>query len=494
MILLSKKFQTLLLTIIFVVREINQVMKENLMPQGIVRRVEILGLFGRFDHTVPPSGVLHSPAILYGDNGVGKSTILNLVFHLMSAADDRGHRTALHKIPFDRAKVELSNGYTLTAQRSQEYVDDEILILAIELDGAVITEWRQSPSSRRHHYDLDARVYQEMAEKGLFRPSFLGDVFHESRTREQHDGIKRGEKEYLSLLEKCAPSIFYLNADRKLDSDSVADPSDEIEMRQLLNHRELKRIPDILQASRAVSLKQALATASRWVTRRAVKSANLGAENVHSVYENVINQVANNYRVGEIEVSEDELAQLGEDIDKIERDAKDFSKYELTSELSMNHFRRALSTGTNKARAISYSLITPYTKSLGGRLEAIRPEYDVLNKFVTVINEFLSRKSIYFSLTQGFFIRDDEGNLLEATQLSSGEQQLLLIFCYVLAARDRPSVFIVDEPEISLNVKWQRIMVDSLLQVAAGTDIQFIFASHSIELLTQHEDSVVAIG
>jgi len=82
---------------------------------------------------------------------------------------------------------------------------------------------------------------------------------------------------------------------------------------------------------------------------------------------------------------------------------------------------------------------------------------------------------------------------LEPANLSSGEQQLLLLFCYVLIARDQPSVFMIDEPEISLNVKWQRQLVQSLLDITAYSKIQFIFASHSVELLSQHRGRVVQL-
>lgn len=464
------------------------------MLQGIIRRVNISGLFGRYDYVIPQSGDLHSPAILYGDNGVGKSTILNLIFHLLSSAGDRGHRTALRKIKFSEVRVELLNGTMLSATRTGEFDDDETIVLQVHHYQNLVAEWKYTGSRSRYHFEDDT-VFRDFIESGIdpseISQSALRRLYQKKSV---DDGVKRGEKEYLSTLSQDAPNIFYLNADRKLDSDSVADPSDEIEIRQILGRRELKRTTDILHASRGISLKQALSTASRWVNRRAVRSANRGAENVHLVYERIIGQLATDYNDEELQVERSEIDNLISSIDDIERDALAFSKYELTSELEMARFRRALSSEIDQANAISARLITPYVESLSSRLEAIRPVYDVLNNFVTVINSFLTRKKINYTLSQGFFITDELNDALEPSELSSGEQQLLLIFSYVLAARDHPSVFIIDEPEISLNVKWQRKMVNSLLQVAAGSQIQFILASHSIELLTQHEDSVVTVG
>jgi ABC-type glutathione transport system ATPase component len=51
----------------------------------------------------------------------------------------------------------------------------------------------------------------------------------------------------------------------------------------------------------------------------------------------------------------------------------------------------------------------------------------------------------------------------------------------------------IDEPEISLNIKWQRQLIKALLGIADEGRVQFIFASHSIELLSQHRDRVVKL-
>lgn len=74
--------------------------------------------------------------------------------------------------------------------------------------------------------------------------------------------------------------------------------------------------------------------------------------------------------------------------------------------------------------------------------------------------------------------------------LSSGERQLILLFCYVISASEETAIFIIDEPEISLNVIWQRKLGNTLLEFAKGRNVQFILATHSIELLTGHKENV----
>ena len=51
-----------------------------------------------------------------------------------------------------------------------------------------------------------------------------------------------------------------------------------------------------------------------------------------------------------------------------------------------------------------------------------------------------------------------------------------------------------DEPEISLNVKWQRRLVRALLDCIRGSRVQLVFATHSIELLAQHKTNVIKLS
>jgi predicted ATP-dependent endonuclease of OLD family len=51
----------------------------------------------------------------------------------------------------------------------------------------------------------------------------------------------------------------------------------------------------------------------------------------------------------------------------------------------------------------------------------------------------------------------------------------------------------IDEPEISLNIKWQRNLIKALVDITDGESTQFIFASHSMEILSVHLDKVIRL-
>jgi predicted ATP-dependent endonuclease of OLD family len=68
-----------------------------------------------------------------------------------------------------------------------------------------------------------------------------------------------------------------------------------------------------------------------------------------------------------------------------------------------------------------------------------------------------------------------------------------MLFCNTLPARETTCIFMIDEPEISLNVKWQRKLIQSLIELTKDKQVQFIFATHSIELLSQYRENVARL-
>ncbi len=314
-----------------------------------------------------------------------------------------------------------------------------------------------------------------------------------SPRRKEFEGIPRGEQAYLDALKAHVPTLFILNADRRLDSDSVADPSDEVELRRTMQYGEPKRINELVVRSREIALSQALSAASRWISRKAVLGTNQGSMNVHSVYGDVLRRLVSPNKKAAPVPTTGSGADLLKQLAHIDSKSSEHARYELATHLPTNDFRKALSGRSTSKSTLAAELLQPYIKSVEGRLEAVEPIYQLIDRFVTIVNSLLSDKTISFKLSQGFSIQNRLGVPLKPAQLSSGEQQLLLLFCYVLTARDTPTVFMIDEPEISLNIKWQRQLVQSLLDITQGASIQFVFASHSMELLAQHRSRVVKL-
>jgi len=108
--------------------------------------------------------------------------------------------------------------------------------------------------------------------------------------------------------------------------------------------------------------------------------------------------------------------------------------------------------------------------------------FQPLNNYIELLNEFHDTKQ--FSLNEG-----EKGGLkiskkgapIPISQLSSGEKQLIIILTETLIQRESQTVFIADEPELSLHIEWQRKIVPSIRKL--NPNAQVIIATHSPEIV-----------
>jgi ABC-type lipoprotein export system ATPase subunit len=111
-----------------------------------------------------------------------------------------------------------------------------------------------------------------------------------------------------------------------------------------------------------------------------------------------------------------------------------------------------------------------------------------LNLLIDIIHEFIEDKT--FNLEGGGLeITGSRQNTLTVERLSSGEKQLLILLTETLMQRERPYVFLADEPELSLHIAWQRKIIPSIKRL--NPNAQVIVATHSPEIAGEHQSSIV---
>ena len=79
---------------------------------------------------------------------------------------------------------------------------------------------------------------------------------------------------------------------------------------------------------------------------------------------------------------------------------------------------------------------------------------------------------------------------ITSDKLSAGEKQMLSFLCYNTFS-ENASIFI-DEPELSLHVDWQRLLLPTLLE--QGTNNQFFIATHSPFIYAKYPDKEIPLG
>ena len=152
-----------------------------------------------------------------------------------------------------------------------------------------------------------------------------------------------------------------------------------------------------------------------------------------------------------------------------------------------------MNRANNASTEILNTVLKPYFDGHHARLNALAPAQKVIDEFITLLSEFFSHKSVVLDVRTGLQILDRKNKKIPLESLSSGERQLIVLFCNVITARKDGTILVIDEPEISLNVKWQRRLISALLSCLDEVSTQIILATHSIEILSQYDEYVVTL-
>jgi ABC-type lipoprotein export system ATPase subunit len=127
--------------------------------------------------------------------------------------------------------------------------------------------------------------------------------------------------------------------------------------------------------------------------------------------------------------------------------------------------------------------------------EATLQKFDVLENFrghLELFTSFLNRRFVGKTAApraeRGLVFLLPDGSELEPSQLSSGEQQMLVLAYEVLFETPPGTLLLIDEPEISLHVLWQSTFVDDMAEMGQPRDLRFLLATHSPTLIGGRRD------
>jgi len=431
-----------------------------------ISRISIEGLFGKYDYDLPSREVgeldLSRLFIMYGENGSGKTTLLKLIYHALSPEDNQGHRTFLAQTRFHRFAIELHDGTVLETIRKL-YKGGGLLYLAVHKDMRTIANVELRLSD-----DLSVPGKESMKE---FQPY----------------------KDYIDKLEELKIRVYYLSDDRVHQGELKRPPRRLHSVAHELGHQMVvtkEFFADHFTLHDEDSddiVKKVMNRVGRWVGHQFQRGSNTGQENVYSIFSKVIREITQSPPQENIPFHKDEFIRH---LLMLEKKSEMYSRYGLIVKVPVNELIEAIQMAPPGSHSILANVVKPYIDGIQAKLKALEDTYHTVDGFITTINSFYRDKQVHFDVDKGFTIHSGKEKL-DPTLLSSGERHLFVLLCNTLLARKQATLFLIDEPELSLNVKWQRKLVQAVLDNTAGTTVQFLMATHSIELINQHNDNVV---
>lgn len=153
----------------------------------------------------------------------------------------------------------------------------------------------------------------------------------------------------------------------------------------------------------------------------------------------------------------------------------------------------------DKTKGVFPNDVTPLTllrrtkkiNDLSSELEVRKKKiFERLDDYVKLLNEFHETKDFVLqdSKLGGLAILKNNKEIL-LSQLSSGEKQLIILLTEALLQKGRQTLFIADEPELSLHIEWQRKVISSIKKLNPNS--QIIVATHSPEIVGKFQNSTI---
>lgn len=409
----------------------------------ILSKLTVKKLYGNYDYDVKFNADV---TLLYGTNGCGKTTILNIITSIITGSIYKLFSYKFEKIVlnyYDERDNKIKKRVSLIKK-----IEDNIEIDFQEQMQNIIKI--QMPEERRHRVDsLDALYLEEYP------------VLKEIR--------KEFNYVYLALNRAAALSnndeYYYMKRRRFfLEEDSIIEP-DRIDpeiryVESLINRRYVNATTQtnkINNEFRNSILKSALD-----VNIQTDLGKFLSDFNVSALRKTDISEIKNSYMkiLSDLQIiSEEEKKQYAVFFDNYSKLLKNVSsKMELTNMFS-------LFTAYNEMKKIQ--------RIVDIAADAEQQKADIMHPielYLDTVNEFIStsdfEKKIDININgRVYFKTNDSENYLSIQYLSSGERQLLVFFAnLIFGVKDTSSgIFVVDEPELSLHLSWQKVFVKNIM-------------------------------
>lgn len=386
---------------------------------------------------------------------MGKTNFLRAVYYLMNPRME--HLQSLAEIPIETVGVRTYTGWTLEMTHS---ADKSAFAMDFELrpPGESV-----APSIRitMGAEELDGRFAR--------------------RSWSQSSGYGK----FQDAIEELGLSTVFVGDDRSILSSM--EPLRQSPEPTTLREREMAA-----RLRQRVSVRESLDNLERAFTRMTIAgiARDQSSNSPHGVYLEITNRVlAGTSRPPLATVAGADLISRARDV--IERGAP----YEVYGLLTLRQVRGILDALTNtrsndtRLRQL-HTVVDPYLTSIADEIQRLSAAQKVIDTFVRSVNGFLTRKQLRFSALNGISLIGDSGDQLDPDSLSSGERHLLLLMSNATLARFSGALVIIDEPELSLGIRWQRSLLGELLACTSESDVQFLIASHSVQIIGDVEGIV----
>ena len=140
-------------------------------------------------------------------------------------------------------------------------------------------------------------------------------------------------------------------------------------------------------------------------------------------------------------------------------------------------------------------MLTAYIVAQNEKMDFYNTLLSKIRLFYKLVDErgFVNKKMLV-TVKDGFRFRADGNGFIDLSLLSSGEQnEVVMIYTLVFGVED-DSMLLIDEPETSLHVLWQKKFMRTIEEVSAVKNLFVIVATHSPQIISHNWDLQIDLG
>ncbi len=444
-------------------------MHEKTAPTDSVRlrSITILGLFDLFDHHLTfdeENRIL----IVYGPNGVGKTTILRMVANLFESNFSYFRKVAFKTFTIelsDKSRLEIAKNVPDSLEESEE--DDSLhegasnLTLTLRLPGQDSLEF---PAPQFHPDPRQFSLHE--FERYLPVRRLTAKSWRDLRTNEILSLPELAQR----FGEDFPPLRGSVQKPPELDSFLRKLPVHLIETQRLLSlpvrpSTRAQTMGADEHTSTVIRFSQDLSTR---IQRELARSAQLSQQLDRSFPSRLLDQELPS------SVTEDQIRH----------------KYLVQGDYRGRLMEAGLLDSADEVALperelgdIERRVLWAYLNDVDQKLGVFSPLLAKIELLRDIINSRFLFKHLFTDKVSGFRIETRQGSNVSPDSLSSGEQHELVLAYQLLFMVHPGSLVLIDEPEISLHVSWQQKFLQDLERIAQTADLDFLIATHSPQII-----------
>ncbi len=423
-----------------------------------IKKFTIIGLFGSRDVTI----VIDSPVkILIGENGLGKTTILNALYYTLTSQFYK-----LNSLNFAKIHLTLESGEffelakeELAYMTDEEYHDPRINRLAqilpeilTEDDKLKLAEAFQA-TDRKKVREVFEYYVREVAMK-YPAPSHrirraISMMFDGSLAKFQELSVK--------LRQSLGHDIIYFPTYRRIEED-LKNLGFESELKQSENNKLIQfGMEDVSKTIYNILYE--------------IKNATIDG------FSSLTGELLNQYVSGKLNLQKNKKLVSPEILNITLERIGDNIKPE-----TKNEILELVESGEIFAENEKHKYLLNFISELIRIYEEQKVLDNTIKEFSEVCSKYLRAKRIVYNESKlTLNVVDHRDNIIDLKDLSSGEKQIISIFSRIYLETTNKVIVLFDEPELSLSMEWQKQLLPDILNskkcelLVAVTHSPFIF-------------------